>query len=156
METRKHCFLSSDWLKFETLPRKYRTLLVLLLLIVSSNISAPNSLYTFIYFRTVLKNIFHCLDLNGDMLLSRSEFELFHLTSSGEPLSDSMWDVIKGENLRLIFSTMELFYESVLGPRHTRVKVVEKSNLFCARLKFCCLFACRPLPWRNWMKDFPR
>ena len=28
-EARKHCFLASDWLKFETLPRKFRTLLVL-------------------------------------------------------------------------------------------------------------------------------
>ena len=27
-EARKHCFLSSDWLKFETLPRKYRTLYI--------------------------------------------------------------------------------------------------------------------------------
>ena len=26
-EARKHCSLPSDWLKFETLPRKYRTLL---------------------------------------------------------------------------------------------------------------------------------
>ena len=26
-EARKHCFLATDWLKFETLPRKYRTLL---------------------------------------------------------------------------------------------------------------------------------
>ena len=25
-ESRKQCFLASDWLKFETLPRKYRTL----------------------------------------------------------------------------------------------------------------------------------
>ena len=25
-EARKQCFLASDWLKFETLPRKYRTL----------------------------------------------------------------------------------------------------------------------------------
>ena len=24
-KARKHCFLTSDWLKFETLPRKYRT-----------------------------------------------------------------------------------------------------------------------------------
>ena len=24
---RKHCFIASDWSKFETLPRKYRTLL---------------------------------------------------------------------------------------------------------------------------------
>ena len=36
-----------------------------------------------------------------------------------------------------------------LGPRHTRVNVVEKSNLFSTRLKFCSLFACRPPPWRN-------
>ena len=28
-ETREQCFLDSDWLKFETLPRKYRTLLTL-------------------------------------------------------------------------------------------------------------------------------
>ena len=27
-EARKQCFLASDWLKFETLPRKFRTLLV--------------------------------------------------------------------------------------------------------------------------------
>ena len=26
-EARKHCFLASDWLKFETLSRKYHTLL---------------------------------------------------------------------------------------------------------------------------------
>ena len=25
-EARKHCFLASDWLTFENLPRKYRTL----------------------------------------------------------------------------------------------------------------------------------
>ena len=30
-EARKHCFLVSDWLKFETLPRKYLTLLVSLI-----------------------------------------------------------------------------------------------------------------------------
>ena len=28
-EAREHCFLASDWLKVETLPRKYRTLLLL-------------------------------------------------------------------------------------------------------------------------------
>ena len=27
-EARKHCFLASDWLKFETLPRKFRPLLL--------------------------------------------------------------------------------------------------------------------------------
>ena len=27
-EARKHCFLASDWLTFETLPRKYRTLII--------------------------------------------------------------------------------------------------------------------------------
>ena len=27
-EARKQCFLASDWLKFETHPRKYRTLLI--------------------------------------------------------------------------------------------------------------------------------
>ena len=26
-EATKHCFLASDWLNFETLPRKYRTLI---------------------------------------------------------------------------------------------------------------------------------
>ena len=35
------------------------------------------------------------------------------------------------------------------GPRHTRVKVVEKSNLFSTRLKFCSLFACRPPSMEN-------
>ena len=48
-------------------------------------------------FRKVLENVFHCLDLDGDRLLSRSEFELFHDTSSGEPLDDAMWRVIKGK-----------------------------------------------------------
>lgn len=42
-------------------------------------------------------DIFHCLDLNGDMLLSRQEFELFHIVSSGESLSDAMWNVMGGE-----------------------------------------------------------
>ena len=41
------------------------------------------------------------------------------------------------------------YYNSISGPRHTRVNVVEKSNLFSTRLKFCSLFACRPPPWRN-------
>ena len=27
-EARKHCFLAFDWLKYETLPRKYHTLVV--------------------------------------------------------------------------------------------------------------------------------
>ena len=29
-EARKHCFLASDWLKFVTLPRKYRALFIVI------------------------------------------------------------------------------------------------------------------------------
>ena len=34
-EARTHCFLASDWLKFETLPRKFRTLLGYEILFIS-------------------------------------------------------------------------------------------------------------------------
>ena len=49
-------------------------------------------------FSKVLTNIFHCLDLNGDSLLSRKEFELFHKRSTGDvELGDNIWEVIRGK-----------------------------------------------------------
>ena len=35
------CFLASDWLKYETLPRKFRTLLLVLLLILVIDFMIP-------------------------------------------------------------------------------------------------------------------
>ena len=38
-EARTHCFLASDWLKFETLPRKFRTLLSCIFLLFCVEVS---------------------------------------------------------------------------------------------------------------------
>ena len=73
-------------------------------------------------FRKVLENVFHCLDLDGDRLLSRSEFELFHATSSGEPLDDAMWRVIKGK-CEMFISCFWLFYFLLKIRMHTKEQV---------------------------------
>ena len=49
-EARKHSFLASDWLKFVTLPRKYRTLLIIQIIDHTDNFIIHDS----INWRTVI------------------------------------------------------------------------------------------------------
>lgn len=46
--------------------------------------------------RNVLSDIFDLFDLNGDGLLSREEFNLFNLRTSGQEVADAEWEAVEG------------------------------------------------------------
>lgn len=46
--------------------------------------------------RNVLTDIFEMFDLNGDDLLSRDEFSLYNLRTSGQEVADPEWEAVEG------------------------------------------------------------
>ena len=50
-------------------------------------------------FREALTDIFDICDLDNDGLLSREEFNLFNMRTSGEGVADDEWDIVKGNNM---------------------------------------------------------
>lgn len=51
-------------------------------------------------FRQALSEIFNMMDLDGNGLLSREEFNLFNLKTSGEEVADDEWNVVE-ENVQM-------------------------------------------------------
>jgi Ca2+-binding EF-hand superfamily protein len=52
---------------------------------------------SFVHFREALAEIFDQCDLNRNGTLSREEFNLYNLRTSGEEVADEEWEVAEGE-----------------------------------------------------------
>ena len=53
--------------------------------------------------RKVLEDIFDYSDLDGNGLMSRKEFNLFNIRTSGEEVADEEWQVVEGITSILFF-----------------------------------------------------
>lgn len=47
----------------------------------------------------MLNDVFDMFDLNGDELLSRDEFSLYNLRTSGQEVADAEWEAVEGADL---------------------------------------------------------
>ena len=47
--------------------------------------------------RNALVDIFELVDLDGNGTLSREEFNIFQLRTSGEAVDDDAWEVVEGQ-----------------------------------------------------------
>ena len=54
-------------------------------------------IFYFVHCREALADIFDRCDLDENGYLSRQEFNLFHMKSTGEECDDDAWEVMKGE-----------------------------------------------------------
>ena len=50
-------------------------------------------------YRKVLEEIFDYSDLDGNGFMSRNEFNLFNIRTSGEEVADEEWQVVEGNIL---------------------------------------------------------
>ena len=56
--------------------------------------SLPSS--THCHYREALTEVFHRMDLDGNNVISRTEFDFFQERTSGEVCDDDTWKVIQG------------------------------------------------------------